>query len=205
MSGGLRYPLHWPTGWPRTKRPSPSRFDRDRSMSAATTALQEELDRLGATSPVLSANVVLRLDGRPRSGQGQPDDRGVALYFKLKGKDCVLACDRWDRAECNVYAIAKHIEALRGQQRWGVGTLDQAFTGYRALPETAGQGINRPWWEVLGVGPDATVDEIQAAFRRRAKVCHPDRGGSSTAWQELHAARDQALLRAPAEGRGAPA
>lgn len=162
-------------------------------MSAATTALQEELDRLGAASPVLSSNVVLRLDGRCRSGQGQPEDRGVAVYFRLKGQDCVLACDRWDRVECNVYAIAMHISALRGQQRWGVGSLEQAFTGYRALPESAGQGAKRPWWEVLGVKPAASEGEIQSAFRLLAKVCHPDRGGTSTAWQELHAAREQAL------------
>lgn len=37
------------------------------------------------------------------------------------------------------------------------------------------------YYLVLGVGRDATLDEIKEAYRRRAKQCHPDRRGGSHA------------------------
>ena len=38
---------------------------------------------------------------------------------------------------------------------------------------------------VLGVGNDAGPDEIRRAFRARALVVHPDRGGDRVAFAEL--------------------
>ena len=34
---------------------------------------------------------------------------------------------------------------------------------------------------ILGLTPQATIDEIQAAFRRKARGCHPDHGGTDLA------------------------
>ena len=157
------------------------------SVSEATKRLMRELDLLGAANEVLSSNVALRLDGLPRSGQGEPADPGVALYFSLFGKDTVLACDKWDRVADNIVAIAKHIEALRGMDRWGVGTLEQAFTGYQALPAP------EQWWQVLGVSSGATEAEIKAAYRGLAPKAHPDSGGSDAAMARLNTARDDGL------------
>lgn len=42
---------------------------------------------------------------------------------------------------------------------------------------------------------NATEDEIEAAYRQRAKIVHPDVGGSDAAMAELNAARQEALLR----------
>lgn len=39
--------------------------------------------------------------------------------------------------------------------------------------------------EVLGVQPEATDDEIRAAYKRAAMKHHPDRGGSSEAFQAV--------------------
>ena len=39
--------------------------------------------------------------------------------------------------------------------------------------------------EVLGLGPEATDDEIRAAYKRAAMKHHPDRGGSSEAFQAV--------------------
>lgn len=50
-------------------------------------------------------------------------------------------------------------------------------------------------WEILGVGPHATIEEIRAAFRQRALVTHPDRGGDPDAFRALRRAHDEALAR----------
>jgi hypothetical protein len=45
----------------------------------------------------------------------------------------------------------------------------------------------------LGLGPEATVDDIRAARRRLAKAHHPDRGGDSVRMQAINEAADAAL------------
>ena len=86
---------------------------------------------------MISTNLKLRLDGLPRSDQATPADPGVAVYFELDGKTIVLACDKWNRVADNIYAIAKHVDALRGQDRWGVGTVEAG------LPRLHGAALRR--------------------------------------------------------------
>jgi hypothetical protein len=192
------YPLSWPRGRPRTaadqrKRATfnvkewNGRWDETKSVSIvrARERLRRELDLLGAINEVLSTNVELRLDGQPRSDRRAPEDAGVALYFRLDGRDTALACDKWDRVADNIVAIAKHIEALRGMDRWGVGTREQAFAGYQALPAP------EQWWDVLGVPRDADTASIDAAWRAKMQTAHPDKGGSTAAAARLNWARDE--------------
>jgi DnaJ-like protein len=42
----------------------------------------------------------------------------------------------------------------------------------------------------LGVSPAATAEDIERAFRRRARTLHPDRGGDPDRFRELLAARE---------------
>ena len=182
-------PLTWPVGWKRARRRSRSRLD-PRGMLSTARAIEElthELERrAGARNVVLSSNLDLRLDGTPRSNQRRLDDPGVAVYFRRNGEDIVLACDRWDRIEHNIRAITKHVEAMRGQERWGVGSLDQAFTAYRALPPQGGSSA--PDWRVtLGVqnGEAVDADRLRSLYRAAAKRAHPDTGGSSQDFQRL--------------------
>lgn len=183
-----RYPLSWPAAKPRTpsyQRKS-ARFNdhgRDVSVIRSVERLEAELDAIGAKSPILSSNLELRLDGRPRADRSPPSDPGVALYFTLKGREIALACDRWDRVADNIVAIAKHIEALRGQDRWGVGTIEQAFAGYEALPAP------EQWWQVLDIPETASAERIQQRYRELARAAHPDTGGSEVAMARLNAAR----------------
>lgn len=146
---------------------------------------------------VISTNVQLRLDGLPYSNQRSPTDPGVSVWFTLpKDKQRrVLACDKWDLVEHNMRAIARHIEALRGQERWGVGSLEQAFRGYAALPASTDD-----WRDVLEMRDDDgerthqfTAEEVTDAFRRLALTYHPDVGGSHEAFLRLTAARDRAM------------
>lgn len=194
------YPLSWPQGWPRSRVRTAAPFHKKRdtgrgyaqkhdvTMRQARDQLARELALLDARSIVLSTNVELNLNGDPRGDRARPSDPGVACYFKLKGRDTVLACDKWLRPEDNIVALARHIEALRGQARWGVGSVEQAFTGYQALPAP------EQWWQVLGLQPNASVDQINAAWKRLAIDAHPDRpGGSEAAMARINAARDTAI------------
>jgi hypothetical protein len=192
----MNHPLTWPSTWPR--RPARERRRasfRDATVARACDEVLEELRLLGVTKPaVISTNLALRVDGLPRSGQGQPPDPGAAVYFELKGARRVLACDRWDRVEDNLRAIAKHIGAMRGMTRWGVGTTEQAFTGYAALPERAGHGFEGDPFDLLELERGrATEDDVRQAFRERAKADHPDHGGSEDAFHRLCRAKDAAL------------
>ena len=193
------YPLSWPAGRPRCARRADAQFGKvncragqswgtkeNLTVADALRRLQDELDKICARHIVLSTNVETRLDVLPRSGQPEPTDPGAALYFQLKGRDTVLACDKWNRVADNIAAIAKHIDALRGIERWGIGTVEQAFAGWQALPAP------EPWWTVLGVASNAGLAEIDAAWREKMRDAHPDRGGTDAAASRLNWARDEA-------------
>jgi len=129
----------------------------------------------------------------PYAGQRQPDDKGVAVYFTYKDRQMCFACDVWDKVEDNIQAVRKTIEALRGIARWGTGDMmERAFTGFQALPSP--EMVNkRQWWQVLGLSQDAASEAIKKAYRRKAKVCHPDAGGDEARMAELNAAYSEAM------------
>lgn len=201
------YPLAWPTGRPRTAKRQPALF-RDAQAASGRLSIHrakarlitqfELMTRTGrpyrTTDIILSTNIRYTRDGRrdQNVSRRDPDDCGAAVYFNLDGRPHVLACDRWDTIADNIAAIAAHIEALRGQERWGVADLAQAFAGHTALPPP------EQWWQVLGVTSTATRAEIEAAWRDRAKQAHPDHGGSDAAMARLNAARDQGRKAVPA-------
>lgn len=206
------YPLQWPAGWPRTpfsrKENSKYRFRKPRASKSqdpfwtfaeARDALLAELERLGARNVVLSSNYQTRLDGLPRSRQAAPSDTGIAVYFTLKGRQQVMACDMHIRAEENMRSLALAIEAMRQLERHGGGVMmERAFVGFAALPPP------REWHEILGVSPTATADEINSAFRARAKTAHPDAGGDPEEFTALQRAREMGLKKGgdDNEGRG---
>lgn len=215
MTNATRYPLSWPIGWPRKSPAQRSRAKFKKGtrqyysnspgswlQNSALTVPQGlarlgvELERLGARAVLVSTNVELNSHGDPRGGRREPDDPGAAVYFKLGGKDRVLACDRWDRTADNLAAIAAHIECVRGIDRYGVGTLDQAFAGYDALPPPIVTPAKRTWRQVFGIPEDmpATSSAIKEFYRDLATRRHPDvPGGSHEAMAQLNAARDEAL------------
>lgn len=195
MTEATRFPLAWPIGWPRTPAGAlePARFTHQGAaitISAAAQRLELELERLGATDPLMSSNLKLGVSGVPLSGQGEPRDRGVAVYFNLHGADRVLACDRYLSTAGNIAAIAAHIDALRRIDRYGVGTIDQAFAGYAALPPPTADN-RAPWRAALGFKPDAKVtpDDVRVNFRSLAKAAMTD----EQRLRDLNLARDAAL------------
>lgn len=200
------FPLSWPASWKRTpshqraharfhqhtKGSDPAYSYRRRDPLTVGTAVERlvgELRRLGASHPVISSNLRVRGDGLPYAQQArQLDDPGVAVYFLLAKKPRVLACDRWYSVAENIAAVAGHIEAVRRQERYGVGTIEQAFAGYVSLPPTA-----LDWAIVLGIQPSASRDEINAAHRKLMQTHHPDVGGRHEDMAKINEARDRAL------------
>jgi hypothetical protein len=69
-----------------------SRFDT--LLWDAQHGLQHEVELLGATEIVISANVTLTKGGWLAAQQNPTEDAGVAVYFSRDGGDLVMACDR---------------------------------------------------------------------------------------------------------------
>ncbi len=107
-----------------------------------------------------------------------------------------MPCDMWQSVEENLWAVGKHLEAMRGMLRWGVGSVEQQFAGFKAL--TAGN--QEDWWDILECLPTAGIDTINAQYRTRAHTAHPDAGGDHSAMARLNQARDAAL--AATQGAG---
>lgn len=181
------YPLTWPLGRPRSRWPEHSNFDV--TFGRAIQDIRKEVNLLGGSQLIISSNMPTRRDGLPYANASQPADRGVAVYFKYKGKPMCFACDRWNRVEDNMRAISKTIDALRGISRWGTGDMiQQAFTGFTALPAP------ESWWQVLGLsGPNVSREEIEQTHRRLIMQHHPDRGGDAEKAARINRARDQGL------------
>ena len=217
MPDDPRFPLKWPFGWKRTAPADRQRFTAreatqvakqvwdasnqrhvDRvvhgtkpvSMRTACERLAYQLEKVGAAVAVLSTNVELTMAGEPRGDRRDPEDPGAAVYFRLLDKDRVLACDCWQSVAQNIAAIAGHIEALRRIERYGVGTLAQAFTGYDALP-APGADNRAPWRRTFEFKPTdlITPEIVQARYRSMAKQFATNEG----ALLNLNLAREAAL------------
>lgn len=182
------FPLEWPRGWPRTARPTGSRFELP--TQRAFNNLRDELRRMGAEYTVISTNVPLKADGQPRMDR-EPVDAGVAVYFRRDGRDMVFACDKYDVVRDNFTAIAKTLEALRGIERWGAGELmDRAFSGFAQLPEKASEGED--CWQVLGLTPMSEERLVRLSHRDLVRKLHAD-GADSESFARVNVARDNAL------------
>lgn len=214
------YPLTWPEGWPRTlpARRERARFGKgqreylsipggsswirkhDLTVADGTHRILMELERLGIDRQdvVISTNVRLRLDGLPRSGEREPDDPGVAVYWTdtTAGNEArCMAIDRYDRVADNLAAVAATIDAMRAIQRHGgAQILKRAFTGFTALP-APGHTNARGWRELFGFLPGDMPSRLQldGAYRTARSEAHPDRpGGSDAAFHAVQVAYEQA-------------
>lgn len=200
------YPLTWPSHKPRRRRADRLRGDfsadgKRITLDAATDRLEAEIQRLGGVYPLLSSNVELRMDGRPRADRSPPADGGVCVYFQIKGTPYAMASDTYREASQNIAAIAETIKASRMIERYGVVAAAETLQAFAALPPPApgGRAIEqgappRPWHEVLGIMPSAADKEtILALYRAKLKRAHPDTGGSDLLMHELSRAKDEGL------------
>lgn len=195
------FPLTWPEGWKRTQpgHRSRAKFGKglrqyssqpgggswlqksNLSVTDGTTRILQELSRLGVDRQdvVISTMVKLRLDGLPRSGEREPEDPGVAVYWVERGSKAprCMAIDQYDRVADNLAAVAATIEAMRAIERHGgAEILNRAFTGFTALP-APGKTSAPGWRELFGFAPDEKVTRLRldGAYRTSRSEAHPDK------------------------------
>lgn len=182
---------------------------RNRLMSEISAMTRVGRDwRVDPNDVVVSTNLRTRQDGLPFSNAAEPDDPGVAVYFMLDGEPHCLPCDKWDRVADNIAAIAAHIGAMRGIERWGVGDLKAAFAGFKALPPSSDvaqtYGIQDHESAAVFIATASrlrvSVEDVinspeilRKAYRAAASRLHPDVGGNSETFAALQAAREIVL------------
>lgn len=195
------YPLQWPDGWRRTTSRGVPRFTgafaRDRD------SVIHQLKMRRGSHIVVTSDLPTRNDGLPYAN-ATCQDPGIAVYWIERGKEQVIACDRWRTVGQNMRAIDLSIEALRGLDRWGATEMvERAFAGFAALPPGSSteppQPVKRTWREVLemyfacdSLALDEQLAVAKARHRRLIKEHHPDRGGDHARAAELNAALAEA-------------
>jgi DnaJ domain len=136
---------------------------------------------------------------------------GVAIlaFLLWPRRRNLLKGDGW-RVGAGVAAIVAFAfagyAAIRGL--WGVGIVLGVIglwtvTEARRRPVIRRQVVHPPRNElslaearaILGVSPDATLEEIKAAYGRLIRMAHPDVGGTEGLAAQLNAARDRLIKR----------
>lgn len=189
------YPLAWPHGKKRTP-PADRRYGRfgtrrqdrfgviDITVDQAIGRIKQEarayshghyFTRIDPDEIIFSSNLRTRRDGLPAAGQREPDDPGVAVYFKLDGNPQCIAIDTYTTPADNFAAVAAVLEALRALDRHGSGLLAAAFTGFTALP-SPDQVVGWSWRTVFNYDGHSLM-EAKAIHRRLVRKHHPDAGG----------------------------
>ncbi|WP_303713427.1 hypothetical protein [Brevundimonas naejangsanensis] len=200
-----RSPLSWPAQRPRTPahRRQNGKFKQGGgaiTVAGAMDRVEAEIQRIGGINALLSSNLDLRLDGRPRSGGSRPADPGVCLYFTLKAEPFALACDTYTEVAQNIAALAAHLDATRAITRHGVASAAETLQAFSALPPPSAPVV-RSCWAVLGLTREAVMAlpanvraaAINEAWRGLSREKHPDAGGDQAAQADLNAARAEAL------------
>ena len=197
------FPLCWPAQSPRTlkhdrvhgrfgSRQSGKWGTQNLTLAQAKKRVLEEISRFTSVGNayradmslvVISSDLALRQDGYPRSGQRQPEDSGVVVYFELDDQPRCFPCDNYFRIEDNLAAIAATIQSLRTIERHGSAMFDSAFSGFTALP-SPDQVAARSWRETLDYFGDSLADAKKCYLRERSKA-HPDTGGSVDKFEQI--------------------
>ena len=126
----------------------------------------------------------------------------VLLLWASRGKP-VLKRREW-RFLAGAFAVACFAAAAYVGMRGGWGkSIVLVVVGLGLVVSTRRTGIAPPAGSnkigdaearsILGVGAEASDEEIRAAYSRLMRMAHPDKGGTSGLAAQLNAARDRLL------------
>jgi hypothetical protein len=120
-------------------------------------------------------------------GGAETFEQALAEATRAAGMSVVVIEPQWARAWGRV---------LRGQAPWqGAASYPGVAPGERAKRTPKNEPENESIWTVLGVGADATAEELKLAFRRKALETHPDQGGDSESFRRVVRAFQEAKRR----------
>ena len=177
------YPLEWPDNIRRTDRRVKSQFRT--GLNAAMNNVHDSLKKFATDSGrkienvIISSNVTLGMD--------KPSDSGVAIWFIWDGDLRCIAVDKYLKVEENLQAVHHVLEARRTEVRHaGIEMTRATFRGF--TPALPAPDTTSHWSTVLGVRTDATVTEIQSAYKKMAR-----KHSGSEYMSVINVARDQAV------------
>lgn len=114
------------------------------------------------------------------------EDRTVTLTYQKDGRPVTLKMGKQARAVDNLRVLYLAVEAMRLNEKRGLGEVIQEAYLQLAGPEPA---IDP--YELLGIRPDAPLEVAEAAWKVKMKTVHPDAGGSEEQVKRLNAAIEQ--------------
>ncbi len=123
---------------------------------------------------------------KPDASEGGARTRAEALAAaeRAAGRRLVEVEPLWARAWARV---------LQGEPAFPRGRAEDAAPR-RAKPARA-DAPAASVWQVLGVAPGASADELKRAYHQRALETHPDHGGDPDTFREVQAAYERATAR----------
>ena len=112
-----------------------------------------------------------------------PDGRAAIFDFTINGVDYRIRSGQADDLDANLAVIVTVWRQLQAWREAGIVSWPAALLPFRK------ESSATEWWQILRAPPDATSEEIDQAYRRQARACHPDVGGTAEQFLRLHDAR----------------
>lgn len=192
-------------GWPGPHTPkrgrAPFRVAYDRTIAD----LAREIAMLSGGDVFCLANCDashLRADGGLRADANLPSPGIVLVVGRSRVGPFQMPCDRYDRWQDNLRAIALSLAALRAVDRHGCTRRGEQYRGWQALPPGSGTATfewtsaeSAAEWLRDQAGMVASVGEImadpRAAYIAAIKRVHPDHpGGDAELAARVNRCRD---------------
>ncbi len=114
------------------------------------------------------------------------EDRTVTLTYQKDGRPVNLTMGKQARAVDNLRVLYLAVEAMRLNEKRGLGEVIQ-----EAYLQLAGPEPTLDPYELLDVRPGAPLEVAEAAYKAKARTSHTDTGGSEEQMKKLNAAIEQ--------------
>lgn len=146
----------------------------DDGVRPSHVSAMKEFFRLNFSFSAVDQDLLRRLIEEMYANRQRIDVQGLCAYYAaistIEGRLLLLRL-LFQIARSDPRGVSGHEQERIKRISLMLGLDDQAFRGVRA--EFLGNG--RAAWEILGVSPEADVEEIKAVYRQMALQNHPDR------------------------------